>query len=297
MKILISGSSGLIGRSLVGSLMNEGHKVIKLVRSASRSAKDAVFIDYENKSYELSEFEGFDAVIHLAGEGIVGRWTKRKKKEIVKSRIDTTRLLVDIFKKVSQPPNHFLCASAIGIYGHTKSVIADEDSSLGSGFLPKLARDWEEEAGHARDFGARVVNLRIGLVLDKKDGALSKMLTPFRFGLGGCIGDGSQSWSWISIDDIVSSISFILDNDRIEGPINLVSPNPCTNKHFTKVLANILNRPAFFHIPASVIRLVFGEMGEEVLLAGAEVRPAKLLENNYKFIDTDIKATLIKLIN
>lgn len=297
MKILISGSSGLIGRSLVSALMNEGHKVIKLVRSRSVSTKDAVFIDYENKSYELSDFEGFDAVIHLAGESIVGRWTERKKNQITKSRIYTTRLLVDIFKKVLRPPSHFLCASAIGIYGHADSVMVDEDSSLlGSGFLIELARNWEEEAHRAEDFGARVVNLRIGLVLGKEGGTLSKMLLPFKLGLGGRIGGGRQMWSWISIDDMVSSIKFALNNNKIKGPVNLVAPNPCTNAHFTKALAEVLNRPAFFHMPSFIIKLIFGEMAEEVILSGANVKPKKLLENGYEFIDTDLKKTLIKLV-
>ncbi len=297
MRILISGSSGLIGRSLVTALTDEGHEVIKLARSASRSSRDTVFIDYENENYELSDFEGFDSVIHLAGENIVSRWTERKKRRIVKSRVDTTRLLADIFKKVSDPPGHFLCASAIGIYSPAGSVMADERSELsGSGFLAGLARDWEAAAGRARELGARVVNLRIGLVLDKRGGALSKMLLPFSLGLGGHIGSGEQIWSWISIDDIVSSIKFVLKNDKIEGPVNLVSPNPCTNAHFTKILAEVLNRPAFFHLPGFIIRSIFGEMAEEVILSGVNVRPGKLLENGYRFIDTDIKRTLIKLV-
>jgi len=237
MKILISGSSGLIGRSLVSVLMNEGHKVIKLVRSSSISTKDAVSIDYENKNYKLSDFEDFDAVIHLAGENIVGRWTKKKKQRIIKSRTDTTRLLVDIFKTVLRPPSHFLCASAIGIYGHINSVMVDEYSNLlGSGFLPELARDWEEEAGRAKDFGARVVNLRIGLVLDKEGGTLSKMLIPFKLGLGGCIGGGRQTWSWISIEDIVSSIKFILNNNklgfRVFFPVQPIAFNSTMPKSF-----------------------------------------------------------------
>jgi len=297
MRILISGSTGLIGRSLTTALMDEDHKVVKLVRPTSKPSKDTVFIDYENRNYELSDFEGFDSVIHLAGESIVSRWTERKKREIVKSRVDTTRLLVDIFKKVSDPPRHFLCASAIGIYKTTEPVMVDEYSSLsGSGFLVKLARDWEEEAGSARDFGARVVNLRIGLVLDKRGGTLSKMLLPFSLGLGGHIGSGEQIWNWISINDIVSSIKFVLNNDKIEGPVNLVSPNPCTNAHFTKILAEVLNRPAFFHLPGFIIKLIFGEMAEEVVLFGVNVKPKKLLENNYRFIDTDLKKTLIKLV-
>jgi len=297
MKILISGTSGLIGRNLTRYLSEQGHEIIRLVRFSSDSSSDAVFIDYENKDYELSEFEDYDAVIHLAGENIVGRWTEEKKRKLVSSRIDTTRLLVGIFKEVKNPPKHFLCASAIGIYGDTGDISVSESSEIGSGFLPELAANWEKEANKAGNFNARVVNLRIGLVLDTNDGALSKMLTPFKLGLGGNIGDGKQYWSWISIDDIVSSINFIICNHEIKGPVNLVSPNPCTNKYFTSTLAKVLKRPAFFHIPSKVIKLLFGEMGEQVLLFGSRVKPEILLKNNYQFIDTDLKEALARLIN
>ena len=297
MKILISGSSGLIGRKLLNSLSNEGHEITRLVRAVQQAPGNTVLIDYENKEFEPSEFEGFDAVVHLAGENIVGRWTETKKRKLVTSRIDTTKLLVEIFNSVSSPPRHFLCASAIGIYGNTGDMTIDEDSDLGSGFLPELADSWEKEANRAEDFGARVVNLRIGLVLDKSGGALSKMLTPFNFGLGGNVGDGKQYWSWISINDLISSIIFILNNDTIKGPVNLVSPDPCTNEIFTKTLAGVLRRPAFFHIPSALVKLIFGEMGEQVLLFGTKVNPKKLLENNYPFVDTDLKETLEKLIN
>lgn len=297
MRILISGSSGLIGRNLINGLLKDGHEVTRLVRNASKSTENTVLIDYENEKYELSNFEGFDTVVHLAGENIAGRWTETKKRNIAKSRIDTTRLLINIFKNVNNPTKHFLCASAIGIYGNTGETVIDETSDLGSGFLPNLADRWEKEANCAADFGARVVNLRIGLVLDKNDGALSKMLTPFKFGLGGNVGDGKQYWSWISINDVVSSIIFIINNQNIEGPVNLVSPNPCTNADFTKTLAGVLQRPAFFHIPSTLVKLLFGEMGEQVLLFGTKVNPKILLENNYRFIDTDLKQTLKKLIN
>ena len=297
MKILLSGKSGLIGRNLSKHLANEGHEITGLVRDISKSGEKTVFIDYENKVYELPDFENFDAVIHLAGENIVGRWTETKKRNLVKSRIDTTRLLIEIFNKVKNPPKHFLCASAVGIYGNSGDITVDEASETGSGFLPDLANSWENEANRAREFNARVVNLRIGLVLDRNDGALAKMLTPFKLGLGGNVGDGSQYWSWISINDIVSSIEFILKNDVISGPVNLVSPSPCTNKYFTSTLAKVLKRPAFFHIPSKIIKVIFGEMGEQVLLFGTRVNPKELLEHNYRFIDTDLKQTLEKLIN
>ena len=294
---MLSGASGLIGRNLTKRLKDEGHEITGLVRFPSKTSENKVFIDYKNRNYELSDFEDYDAVIHLAGENIVGRWNDVKKRNLVRSRIDTTGLLIEIFKNVNNPPKHFLCASAVGIYGDSGELTVDETSDIGSGFLPNLAVNWEKEAKHANEFGARVVNLRIGLVLDKNDGALSKMLTPFKLGLGGNIGDGKQYWSWISINDVVSSINFILNNSEISGPVNLVSPNPCTNKYFTSVLAEVVNRPAFFHIPSKIIKLIFGEMGEQVLLFGTRVRPKKLLDHNYQFIDTDLKITLEKLIN
>ncbi|MGI9533366.1 MAG: TIGR01777 family oxidoreductase [Thermodesulfobacteriota bacterium] len=297
MRILISGSSGLIGKNLIKNLIKNGHEVTRLVRYASTSSKNIVLIDYDNEKFNLSEFDNFDAVIHLAGENIVGRWSEKKKNNLLKSRINTTRLLVSIFKNVKNPPTHFLCASAVGIYGNTGDVTVNENDEPGNGFLPNLAINWEKEANNAKGFGARVVNLRIGLVLDKYDGALSKMLTPFKFGLGGNIGDGNQYWSWISIHDIVSSIMFILNNNQIEGPVNLVSPTSCTNRYFTKTLAGVLNRPAIFHIPAYLIKIIFGEMGEQVLLTGTKVKPNVLVQNQYQFIDSDLEETLRKLIN
>ena len=296
MRVLISGSSGLIGSKLVKHLKAKGHDPVRLVRSKSPATGESVFIDYENEDFNIGDFEGFDAAVHLAGENIVGRWTKSKRERIRNSRIDTTRLLVNIFKNTSSPPKDFICASAVGIYGSTGNRELDEDSPPGKGFLPELAVDWETEAGIAGEFAKRVVNLRIGLVLAKEGGALEKMLTPFKLGLGGNIGKGTQYWSWISIDDIVNSIEYILLNQSIHGPVNLVSPSSCTNAYFTKELAGVLKRPAFFHMPAFILKAIFGEMSEQVLLFGTRVYPKKLIENGYEFIDTNLSQTLKKLI-
>ena len=297
MRVLVSGSSGLIGSNLINHLQAKGHDPVKLVRSKSVSSAGSVYIDYENEDFNIGDFEGFDAVVHLAGENIVGRWTKSKRERLRSSRIDTTRLLVSILKKTNAPPKVFMCASAIGIYGSTGNREIDEDSPHGYGFLPELAVDWEREAGIAEEFAQRVVKLRIGLVLAKNGGALEKMLTPFKFGLGGNIGNGKQYWSWISIDDIVNSIEYILLNQTITGAVNLVSPSSCTNAYFTRELAGVLKRPAFFHMPAILLKAIFGEMGEQVLLFGTRVYPKKLIDNGYKFLDTDLSQALKKIIN
>jgi len=254
-----------------------------------------VSIYYHRQHHEQSAFEGFDAVIHLAGENAAGRWNEEKKKKLVQSRVDTTRTLVDIFSRLTAPPRIFLCASAIGIHGDTGQREVDENTGPGCGFLAELAINWEAQANRAKDLGIRVVNLRFGLVLSVKGGSLAKMLLPFNLGLGGHLGDGKQIWSWISMDDVIASIRFILRHENLEGPFNLVAPNPVSNQAFTRALARALRRPAFCHLPEFLVKLIMGEMGEELLLSSVAAKPTRLLENGYDFIDVDLESTLIKL--
>lgn len=288
MKILVSGSSGLIGSEFVSFLRNNGHEVVRLLRHKSDNLQNTISWDIKNKLYNVSDFEDFEVVVNLAGETIFGRWTESKKNRIEKSRVESTKLLSEIFSKLDKKPTVFICASAIGYYGDRGDEILTEDSSKGKGFLASLCEKWEEAASSAAVLGVRAVSLRIGLVLSKKGGALKQMLVPFKMGFGGNIGDGNQYWSWITIYDLVRSIDFIITNDSIVGPVNLVSPEPIKNKDFSKTLGKVLNRPAILPVPAFAIKSIFGEMGREALLAGSRVLPKKLLDNGFKFSHTDL---------
>ncbi len=296
MKILISGASGLVGTNLIPTL--SAHEVYKLVRRAPK-ATDEIQWDAEKGfgESEKSKLENFDAVVHLAGDNVASEsWSAEKKRKIKESRTVGTRVLVDALKQLKNPPKHFISASAVGFYGDGKDEILDERSAKGAGFLPEVCDQWEIEAKKAESFGARVVCMRIGVVLAKDGGALEKMLTPFRFGVGGTIGSGKQWMSWIAIDDIISIVHFFLDNKNLHGAFNLTAPNPATNAKFTKTLGTILNRPTVLPLPAFAVKLMFGEMGETLLLQGARILPKRLLDAGYKFQFTDLKSAMKHVI-
>jgi uncharacterized protein (TIGR01777 family) len=296
MKILISGASGLVGTNLIPTL--SAHEVYKLVRRAPK-ATDEIQWDAEKGfgESEKSKLENFDAVVHLAGDNVASEsWSAEKKRKIKESRTVGTRVLVDALKQLKNPPKHFISASAVGFYGDGKDEILDERSAKGAGFLPEVCDQWEIEAKKAESFGARVVCMRIGVVLAKDGGALEKMLTPFRFGVGGTIGSGKQWMSWIAIDDIISIVHFFLDNENLHGAFNLTAPNPATNAKFTKTLGTILNRPTVLPLPAFAVKLMFGEMGETLLLQGARILPKRLLDAGYKFQFTDLKSAMKHVI-
>ena len=239
---------------------------------------------------------GFDAVIHLAGESIVGRWTKAKKARIHNSRILGTTHLSEALAHAPRRPRVFICASAIGYYGNRGDESLREDSPPGEGFLPSVCRDWEQATDLASQSGIRTTNIRIGVVLSASGGALAKMLLPFRLGLGGNMGDGRQWWSWIHIQDLVGAIHHILTTDLLQGPVNLVSPKPVTNAEFTKNLAAVLSRPAIFPMPAFAARVAFGEMADELLLASQRVEPRKLVMSGYPFQYSDLRKSLESLL-
>jgi len=240
---------------------------------------------------------GFDAVIHLAGETVVGRWTKSKKVAIRDSRVLGTRNLADGLAQAPERPGVLISASAVGYYGDRGDEQLREESRAGSGFLAEVCREWEAAAESAANSGIRTVQIRIGMVLSPDGGALQKMLPPFRLGLGGKIGSGRQWMSWVHVQDIVGAILQIMKTDSLQGPINMVSPNPATNAEFTKTLARVLPRPAIFPMPAFAARVAFGQMADELLLASQRVEPAKLLASGYTFQHPELRLALQEILS
>ena len=296
MKVLVSGSSGTVGTHLLRVLSSDSSEVWRLVRSRTEGER-LILWDPESGSVEDSSLlEGFDAVVHLSGENVIGRWTEKKKNLIRLSRVLSTRYLVSLFSGLQDPPKSFICASAVGYYGDRGKERLTERSEVGLGFLPDTCLEWENEANRASDLGVRVINLRMGVVLSPRGGMLSSLLPPFKMGLGGVIGSGDQYLSWISIEDLLRIIVYLLRHEEVRGPVNAVSPNPVTNREFTTALAAVLRRPAWFTIPAFAVRLFFGEMGRSTMLAGSMVFPEKLLSSGYEFLHEDLGCALESVI-
>ncbi len=293
MKILISGASGLIGTHLIPTLKAKGHEVYKLVRKTPKSS-DEIQWDAEKgfSETEQAKLENFHAVIHLAGDNVASEnWSDEKKRKIKDSRVVGTRVLVDALKQAKNPPKIFVSASAVGFYGDRKDEILTEDSAPGEGFLTDVCTAWEDEIKKAEEF-SRVVFLRIGVVLAKDGGALEKMVTPFKFGVGGTVGSGKQWMSWIALDDLIKIIHFSLENENLRGAVNAVAPNPVTNREFTETLGKVLHRPTVLPVPAFAIKLLFGEMGETLLLQGTRVLPKKLADANFDFQFTNLEEAM-----
>ena len=284
MKVLLTGSSGLIGSELVPFLRAAGHSVTRLVRRpAHEGGKEIAWNPAENK-LDPAALDGFDAAVHLAGENLAAqRWSPEFKIRARDSRVQSTSLLCSTLARLKHPPKVLVTASAIGFYGAQREERLDETSAGGKGFLAELCRAWEESAEIAADKGIRVVNLRIGFVLSAAGGGLAKMLTPFKLGLGGRIGSGNQMMSWIAIDDLIEAIHFVLTREELRGPVNATSPNPVTNAEFTRTLGSVLGRPTIFPLPAFAARLAFGEMADELLPSSQRVVPAKLLSSGFEF--------------
>lgn len=296
MTILVTGGSGLIGRRLIPFLEQRGHRVLRLVRSRDLAGERAVYLSTAEGGFEWDESGPIDAVVHLAGESILGRWTGAKKARIRDSRVDPTRNLCAFLAGLASPPSVLVCASATGFYGDRGDELLGEASPPGDGFLPEVSRLWEAATEPARDAGIRVVNLRIGMVLTSEGGALAAMRTPFRLALGGKVGDGRQYMSWITRDDLVSVIGYALESDVLAGPVNAVAPQAVTNAEFTRTLGRVLHRPTPFSVPAFAVRLLFGQMGSDLLLASARVEPRRLREAGFQFEHAELEAALLALL-
>lgn len=297
--IAVTGSTGLIGSALCPYLATQGQVVLRMVRPGSRSSTGldttgrALTWDPASGAVDLSMLEGIDALVHLSGDNIAdGRWTEEKRRQMVASRVGTTKLLVDAMRKMKQPPRVFLAASAIGYYGDGQAARLDESGQAGRGFLADLCLRWEAEAMKAAEFGVRVVNMRIGCVLSPRGGALAKMLLPFQMGAGGHMGSGQQYFSWISVDDVAKAILYIVRNQSLFGPVNVVAPNAVTNATFTGTFGRILSRPTIMPMPAFAARAAFGDLADECLLASQRVEPKRLLDSGFQFRDPDIETAL-----
>jgi uncharacterized protein len=299
MKILISGASGLIGTHLIPTLKAKGHEIFSLVRKTPKSSDEIRWDAKEGFSdSEQAKLENFDAVIHLAGDNVASEnWSPEKKRRIRESRTVGTRVLVDALRKTQNPPKIFVSASATGFYGNRGDEVLTEESPKGEGFLPEVCDEWEREAHKAEDFGARTTFLRTGVVLTKDGGALEKMLTPFKFGVGGTVGSGKQWMSWIALDDVLDIYHFALETDALRGAVNTTAPNPVTNEAFTEALGKALHRPTVVPVPEFAIKLLFGEMGERLLLEGQKVLPKKLLDAGFEFKFPNLEEALQKAVN
>jgi uncharacterized protein len=292
MQVLISGASGLIGSAATRALRERGHQLVSLVR---RPAREGEVQWNPAEVLDPAKLAGCDAVVHLAGKNIAGYWTAKFKQEVRDSRVRGTQTVAsataESFRRTGQP-RVLISASAIGYYGNRGDELLTEESAPGAGFLPEVSQQWESATNTAREAGVRVVNLRIGVVLARGGGALPSMLLPFRAGLGGRVGSGKQYWSWVSLDDVVGVILFVLQNDGLRGPVNVVSPEPARNEEFVRVLGEALHRPTIFPLPAFVVRTLMGEMGETALLGSASVEPAKLKAAGYQFRHPQLKDAL-----
>jgi uncharacterized protein (TIGR01777 family) len=291
MRILVSGSHGLVGKALIPSLTSDGHEVVRLVRGKPSGAAEIEWHPNEGR-IDAAALEGLDAVVHLAGESIAsGRWSDEKKRAIRDSRVKGTALLSDALARLTRPPSAFVSASAIGYYGNRGDELLTETSAPGKDFLSGVCVEWEQATRPAVEKGIRTVHARFGIILDAKEGALAKMLTPFRMGIGGRIGDGKQWMSWIDIEDVVNGLKFLIESS-VSGPVNFVAPNPVTNAEFTKTLGRVLSKPTLFPVPAFGARLAFGEMADALLLSSQRVKPGVLQDFAYPTLHSALRHLL-----
>jgi len=294
--VAVTGSRGLIGSELVAFLATGGHQVVRLATGKGGPPFDdgTRWVNWKpDGPLPPGTLDGIDAVIHLAGDGVAsGRWNDAKKRKIVESRTTPTRLLAEAAAAHHPRPKAFLCASAVGFYGDRGNELLTEESPPGEGFFPEVCRAWEEATHPARVAGVRTANLRIGVVLSPKGGALGKQLPAFKMGAGAVLGSGRQWVPWVTVNDVVGAIHHCLMNETVSGPVNVVGPNPMTNHNFTKTLGRVLHRPAFFWLPRFALRAMFGQIADEALLASMNAVPKKLLDTGFAFDHADLAAGL-----
>lgn len=294
-RIAITGSTGLVGSALVKTLSSQGHMVVPIVRQLTPEERTKViFWDIERGEIDADSLEGLDAIIHLAGANIAARrWTKKYKMDILESRRKGTVFLSEVLAKLKNPPRVFLSASAVGYYGNAgPREIKDEKSPKGKSFLSDVCEFWEQATHPAEVVGIRVIHMRLGMVLSREGGALAKMLPIFKLGLGGPIGAGHQMISWIALDEIPQVVLHAIKCDGLSGAINFVSPAAVSNVEFTRTLGKILHRLTIFPVPSFGVKLLFGEMAEELLLGGAHAVPARLQETGYRFLFAQLEPAL-----
>ena len=295
MKIAIAGASGLVGSALIHALTAGDVAITRLVRQAPKAGE----IEWHPNQDQVSpqSLEGFDVIINLAGENLAsGRWTDEHKRKIRDSRVSGTHLLSEAIAKMEVKPRVFVCASATGIYGDRDDEVLDEQSESGGGFLAGVCREWERACEPATKAGVRVVSLRFGPILAREGGMLAKLLTPFKMGMGGKVGTGRQYISWVALEDAVSAILLAINDQSVQGPLNVVSPNPVTNEEFTKTLGHVLNRPTALAMPAFAARLAFGEMADEMLLVSQRVMPKRLTAAGFQFQYPELEGAMKKYV-
>jgi uncharacterized protein len=293
--VLVSGATGLIGSALVPALRDRGHRVRRLTRSDG-SSDDAVVWDPSAGTIDAAGLEGVDAVVHLAGESVMGRWTSAKKARIRNSRVQGTRLLSETIAGLPRPPEVMVSASATGYYGDRGNELLKEESDPGNNFLAGVCREWEAAADPARAVGVRVVHPRFGIVLSPEGGALGTTLPIFKLGGGGRIGGGRQYWPWVALDDVVGATIHALDAASLSGAVNVTVPDPSTNEEYTKTLGHVLGRPTIFPLPAPAARIALGQVADELLLASQRVEPAKLRESGYSYRYPKLEGALRHLL-
>ena len=292
MRVLISGSSGLIGRSLTERLRSASATVYTLVRRKPEESQNEIGWDSNAGVLDSSRLDGVDAVVHLAGKPIASRWTEETKRAIRDSRVRGTKMLAEAVAQLPRRPKVFIAASAVGFYGSRGDEPLDETSAPGTGFLADVCQEWEEAAAPARDAGIRTVHLRTGLVLSRRGGLLARVLPPFKMGAGGIVGTGRQWLSWISLADATAAIQHAIGTAELSGPVNLTAPQPVPNAEFARTLGKILGRPTLVPVPAFAVRLLLGEMGDELMLSGQKVLPKKLLASGFRFAHPDLESAL-----
>ena len=297
MRIALSGTTGLIGSALAPMLTTGGHEVFRLIRGATTSKSGTIAWNPDTASIDHSALEGVDAIVHLGGVNLADkRWSPKFKATMLASRVNSTRVIAEAVARMTRRPSVLVCASAVGIYGDRGDEELTEKSRVGAGYVADLCEQWEAAAKPAIDAGVRVVFARFGLVLSPLGGPLAQLLGPMKMGAGGVIGNGSQYWSAIAIDDAIGAIHHMLVADTLHGPVNVVAPEATTNRELTRTLARVLHRPSFLRVPAPLARLALGEIADEILLSSAHVKPAALLASGYRFRFPQIEPAIRHLL-